>query len=91
MYVKAQFAAIRNAIIKKLSYPPIARRKGWTGTVKVSFVVSEDGCVDNIRVVATSGFEVLDRNAVETIRRCSPYPRPPCAAEMVMPITYRLD
>ena len=90
-YVKAHFASIRNTIINNLSYPRAARRKGWEGTVKVSFVVNEDGGVNNIRVLMTSGFEVLDSDAVETIRRCSPYPKPPRRAEMVMPVTYRLD
>ncbi len=90
-YVKAHFASIRNTIVNNLTYPRAARRKGWEGTVKVSFVVNEDGGVNNIRVLMTSGFEVLDRDAVETIRRCSPYPKPPCRAEMVMPVTYRLD
>jgi len=90
-YVKAHFAAIRNAIIRKLSYPPVARRMGWAGTVKVSFVVNEDGSVNSVKVLTTSGFELLDNNAVETIRRGSPYPKPPVMAEMVMPITYRLE
>ena len=90
-YVKAHFAAIRNAIVSKLSYPRLARRMGWAGTVKISFVVTENGGVNDVKVLSTSGFEVLDNNAVETIKRCSPYPRPPCMAEMVMPITYALD
>jgi len=90
-YVKAHFAGIRNAIISRLSYPRLARRMGWEGTVKVSFVVNEDGGVNNVRVLMTSGFDLLDNNAIETIKRCAPYPRPPCRAEMVMPITYRLD
>lgn len=90
-YVKAHFADIRNAIITKLSYPRLARRMGWTGTVKVSFVVDEDGGVSNVKVLMTSGFEVLDNNAVETVKQCAPYPKPPRSAEMIMPITYRLD
>lgn len=90
-YVKAHFSAIRNAIISKLSYPRFARRMGWTGTVKVSFVVNEDGSVSNVKVLETSGVEVLDNNALETISLGSPYPKPPCKAEIVMPITYRLD
>jgi periplasmic protein TonB len=90
-YMKAHFAAIRNAIMSKLSYPPLARRMGWTGTVKMSFVVTEDGHVNNIKVLATSGHETLDNNAVEAIRRGSPYPKPPVMAELLMPITYRLN
>ncbi len=90
-YVKEHFAVSRNAIVSRLSYPRHARKMGAGGTVKVSFVVNEDGSVKSVKVLATSGFDALDSNAVETIRRCSPYPKPPCAAEMVMPITYNLD
>ena len=89
--MKAHLARIRDAIIRKLSYPPLARSKGWAGTVKVSFVVNEDGNVKNVKVLAGSGFEVLDNNVVETVKRCSPFPKPPCLVEMIMPITYRLD
>jgi periplasmic protein TonB len=89
--MKAHFAGIRSTIISKLSYPRLARRMGWTGTVKVSFIVNEDGCVNNVQVLTSSGFEALDNNTVETIKRCSPYPKPPVKAEMIMPITYRLD
>ncbi|WP_420266888.1 TonB family protein [Candidatus Magnetominusculus dajiuhuensis] len=90
-YVKAHFGAIRNAITSKLSYPPTARRMGWSGTVKVSFVVNEDGGVSNVKVIETSGHELLDNSAVDTITRGSPYPKPPCRAEIVMPIKFRLD
>jgi len=89
-YMKAHLARIRDAIIRKLSYPPLARSKGWTGTVRVSFVINEDGSVKNVKVLAGSGFEVLDSNVVETIKYCSPFPKPPCIVEMIMPITYRL-
>ncbi len=90
-YLKQHFTAIRENIMKMISYPIVARRMGWTGTVKISFVVCEDGSARDIKVLHGSGFEMLDRNAVETIRKCSPYPKPPVMAEIIMPITYRLD
>jgi periplasmic protein TonB len=90
-YLKEHFAAIRDSIMKRISYPMLARKKGWAGTVKVSFIVCEDGRVRDVRIVAGSGFEILDRKAVETVLECSPYPKPPVMAEVIMPITYRLD
>jgi TonB family protein len=90
-YLKAHLVGIRNTIIRKLSYPPAARKNGWAGTVKVSFVVNEDGSVKNVKIHVSSGFEMLDHNAVETIKRCSPFPKPPCMVEIIMPIKYRLD
>ncbi|OPY70404.1 MAG: Gram-negative bacterial tonB protein [Syntrophorhabdaceae bacterium PtaU1.Bin034] len=89
-YGKECFVFIRNAIMKKLSYPALARRKGWSGTVKVSFVVHEDGTADDIRVARSSGFEILDMSSLDAVRRASPFPKPPAAVHVIMPIAYRL-
>lgn len=90
-YLKEHFAYIRDVIMKNLSYPPLARRMGWSGKVLVSFVVMDDGSVEQPRVVESSGFSVLDKNAVETVLRVSPFPRPPVRAELVVPIVYKFD
>lgn len=90
-YLKEHFTYIRDSIVGKLSYPAIARKMGWTGTVKVTFCVCENGSVKDVKVINSSGFGVLDNNVVETIRRAAPFPKPPIMAEVIMPITYRLD
>ena len=90
-YLREQFTYIRDAILAKLSYPHMARKMGWGGTVKVSFCVCEDGSVTDVKVVKSSGYNVLDSNALGTIRMTAPFPKPPVMAEVVMPITYKLD
>jgi len=90
-YLKEQFAYIRDAILAKLGYPGVARRMGWTGTVKVSFCVHENGSVTEVKIIDSSGYGLLDNNAVDAIMRTAPFPCPPVRAEMIMPITYRLD
>jgi protein TonB len=90
-YLKAHFSYIRDRIQRNLTYPKIAREMGWEGKVTVSFIVSESGYVDNIKIIETSGVNILDKNAVETIKRVSPFPRPPVKAELIMPIVYRLE
>lgn len=89
-YLKEHFAYVRDAIMKNLSYPPTARRMGWEGKVLISFVVSEDGHVSDIKVIEGSGFGILDRNAIETVKKASPFPKPPIVAELVIPIVYKL-
>ena len=49
-------------------YPMIARKKGWQGRLLLNVHVSKDGNVININVVKTSGFEILDKISVKTIR-----------------------
>lgn len=89
-YLREHFAYIRDLILKNLSYPPLAKKGGWQGTVKVSFIIREDGKVEGVRIVESSGYIVLDRNVVETIREVQPFPKPPVRAELVIPVVYRL-
>ena len=90
-YLKEHFTYIRDAILNKLSYPHMARKMGWSGTVKISFCVCENGSVTDVKVVNSSGFGLLDNSAVDTIKKTAPFPKPPIMAEVVMPITYKLD
>ena len=89
-YLKANFSYIRDMIMKRMIYPEKAREMGWQGKVKVSFVISSDGFVKDIRILESSGIKILDRNAVETVEKASPFPRPPAAAQLIIPISYRL-
>lgn len=90
-YLKSHFIYIKNMIQRNLTYPRVARKMGWEGKVTVSFVVCENGYVDSIKIIETSGIRILDNNAVDTIRRVSPFPKPPVKAELIVPIVYRLE
>jgi len=90
-YLREHYTYIRELIMKNLLYPAIAREKGWTGQTRISFVVCENGCVADIRIVTSSGYRMLDKNVIETIKRASPFPPPPVRAEIVLPITYELN
>jgi len=50
-------------------YPLIARRRGWQGTVNVGLVLLADGRVERASLRHSSGFDVLDREALEVARR----------------------
>lgn len=58
-------------------YPRDARRQRLEGTVRVSFTISANGSVSGIRVVTSSGHQVLDQAALEMVRRASPMPKFP--------------
>lgn len=90
-YLNEHFTYIRDLIIKRLSYPRIARRMGWSGRVVVAFVVVEDGSVRSLHVRESSGYPVLDNSAMETVKSAAPFPRPPVAAEIVMPVQFLLQ
>ena len=90
-YLKEHFVYIRDRITGSIAYPHLARKMGWCGQVKIAFVVCEDGGVNDVKVVESSGFGLLDRNAVDTVKNVAPFPTPPVRAEIRMAITYRLN
>ena len=89
-YLHTHFAYIRDLILKNITYPPMAKKLGWQGNMRVSFVIREDGKVQQLKIVKSSGYEVLDRNVVETVRKVQPFPRPPLQAEIVIPVVYAI-
>lgn len=89
-YLAEHFTYIRDLVRKHLVYPAMAQKMGWGGKAVVAFVVMENGSVDNIHMVESSGIPLLDRSAMETIRRASPFPRPPVKAEIVIPVLFKI-
>ena len=52
----------------KPKYPETARREGWEGTVLLRVLVDQDGKSKSIEINRSSGFETLDRAAMETVK-----------------------
>jgi len=90
LYLKKNFFYIRDLIQKNITYPRVARQMGWQGKVTVSFLILNDGRIIDIKVKQSSGKEILDNNAVETVKRASPFPPPPVKAEITVPVVYAL-
>jgi protein TonB len=90
-YLNENYAYIRDRILKNVGYPDMARRNDWQGKVVLSFIVTPDGSVRDLRILQSSGHRILDRSAMETVRDSAPFPRPPGEAQLVIPITYRLE
>ena len=90
-YLREHFAYIRDLIMRNLKYPETARKLGWKGAVTVSFVVLENGTAHDIRVIKSSGHDILDKAVIKTIQEIQPFPRPPVKAELTIPIAFRLE
>lgn len=89
-YLREHFLYIKDRILNRIIYPNLARRMGWHGKVLTSFIIHVDGTVSDVKILNSSGFKVLDENAVSTIKDVSPFPKPPITAKIIIPITYRL-
>lgn len=60
-------------------YPDAAARGGMKGAVKVSISIGGSGNLASARVTSSSGYPVLDSEALATVRRAAPYPKPPAS------------
>lgn len=69
---------VHRALRRALRFPKGAGRA--RGEVEVTFVVSASGTASQIAVSRSSGHEVLDREAIATVKRAAPFPPIPDGA-----------
>ena len=55
-------------------YPPWAKKQGIEGTVLLKFIILSNGVCKDIKIVQSSGFNILDKEAISTIERAQPFP-----------------
>ena len=89
---EAQFSIISKLVREHLEYPYLARRMGWEGEVLLFFRLTPTGEVEEIKVLKSSGFEVLDKSAVNAVKRASKhFPRPKQIVLIKLPIQFKLE
>ena len=87
-------SSVMELITRELTYPAIARRKGWQGVVKLQLHIEADGSITDLQVDETSGYSILDNAAMKCLQLASL----PGAAQwlqghtidIVVPVEYRL-
>ena len=77
-------------------YPPLARQRGWEGIVVVSIVAVPGGIGPNVAVDRSSGFDLLDEEALAMVTRAvqtSPLPDGLAGKRftIALPIHYSLE
>ncbi|MEW6001282.1 MAG: energy transducer TonB [Nitrospirota bacterium] len=79
---------VRAAIERIKSYPLLARKRGMEGTVLVSFRIDGKGLPQDVTIVKSSGYQILDEEVPKMLRKASPFPE--LKGEIVIPVTFRL-
>lgn len=64
---------LKNKIEYIWRYPQAAAERGMQGDLLLTFTIQRNGYVSEVRVVSTSGYEVLDLEAVRAIKEASPF------------------
>lgn len=76
-------------------YPRIARVRGWQGTAQILVRIGPNGQVQEVKVAESSGYEVLDRQALDMVRKALSRQPPPSSLrrwyEVTVPIHFRLE
>lgn len=70
-YMRSWVAKVER--IGNMNYPEAARRRNLEGSLVLSVDVLADGSVEQIRVLRSSGIDLLDEAAVRIVRLASPY------------------
>lgn len=78
------------------SYPRIAQMRGWQGSVVIRLDYDAQGRSVSARVIQSSGYEVLDNDALNKVKVMQPFPLPPdsllnSAFSVSIPINYSLN
>ncbi|CAD7288437.1 hypothetical protein LMG8286_01306 [Campylobacter suis] len=86
------FEQIRRALIKHHKYPKNAIKMRKQGICEVRFVLKSSGDVTNIEVINSSGTQILDESAMQTVKRASAdFPKLPNDIRVKIPITFKLN
>lgn len=72
---------VRKRIESKKRYPRSAREMGLEGRSGVKLTILKDGSLENVEITESSGNELLDNAALESIRRAAPFPPIPESIE----------
>lgn len=77
------------------AYPSISRRTGEQGRVLLKVLVSEKGLAETVQLDSSSGYEKLDRAAIEAVKKWSFIPakrsNQPVSAYVLVPVKFSLN
>ncbi len=73
------YQMIQMKIESRKQYPATARQQNQEGRVTVCFVIAPDGNIFGLEIIKGSRFKALDQAALDAVKSCVPFPKPPPA------------
>jgi len=68
------FSKIKSKIELVWIYPQISVINGEQGTVHLKFTIVEDGNLEDVQLIKSSGYPALDEEAIRAVKAAAPYP-----------------
>lgn len=84
---------LREKIARTLEFPRLAKRLGYSGTTHVELALSKTGIVRDLKVSKPSGYDILDKAAILTLKKVLQTTKPPesiAIEQLVIPIAFNL-
>jgi protein TonB len=86
------FNRIKQAINQNWEYPELAKRYGLQGTLLLEFAVGANGQLEQLRLVRSSGSQLLDDEALRAIKAAAPFaPIPSWIKSNPLPISATME
>jgi len=94
--LKAYGSVLAQAIGQRKSYPRLARMRNWQGTTELKLQIGADAKLKGITVAHSSGFDLLDEQAVTMVKQTLPFPELPEALRgrefaIAVPVVFKLQ
>jgi len=68
------FNKIKHSIELQWEYPEVALRYGLQGRLSLEFAIASNGQLERLRILRSSGSQVLDGEALRAIKAAAPFP-----------------
>lgn len=83
-------------IAKHKQYPRVAQMRGWQGEAMIELKIDSNGNLVSSKIVTSSGYEILDKQGLEMVRKAAPFPPPPEALrgrnfDIMVPVSFKLE
>jgi protein TonB len=86
------FNKIKQSIESEWEYPELALRYGLQGKLSLEFTIAKDGQLAQLRLVRSSGSQLLDEEAIRAIKAAAPFPPiPPWIKPNPLPISASME
>lgn len=84
---------IKKKFQSNLVYPEEAKKEGYEGTPVIKFTITESGNIrpNTLTIAHSSGYAVLDANAIKTAMLSAPFEHPIREMEIAIPVSFEVD
>lgn len=91
-YLKELIRYLNQQARERDLYPPIAKRLKIEGQVVVRVTINEDGTIEenSMMIVESSGYNVLDKGALDILKKLQPLKKPPKRITVEIPIVFQI-